>query len=161
MPSLIGSFPFNVDSKSRINIPADLRRELPGTGSFVLIPGLDKCIFVFSEEEWDRIDQHLKSQALPRKDERLMQRAIYSNAARKRCDDQGRIAIPPKLLEYAGITREALVVGVSNRIEIWNPTAYNEYIESLQSYEDLVENLMNGTRTPGNSSSQDTSQPSK
>ena len=143
MPSLIGSFPYTVDKKGRLNIPAEVRRELPGAASFVLVPGLDKCIFAFPEEEWEVIDRRLQSLSFSKTKERLFQRIIYGQAARRRCDDQGRIAIPPKLLEHAGITRDAVILGVSNRVEIWNPDNYQSYLEkSLVSYEQLVEEVM-------------------
>ena len=143
MPSLIGSFPYTVDKKGRLNIPAELRRELPGAASFVLVPGLDQCIFAFPEEEWEVIDQRLQSLSFSKTKERLFQRIIYGQAARRRCDEQGRIAIPPKLLEHAGITRDAVILGVSNRVEIWNPDNYQSYLEkSLVSYEQLVEEVM-------------------
>jgi MraZ protein len=149
MPSLIGYFPYTVDNKGRLNIPAELRRELPGSASFVLIPGLDHCIFVFPENEWEQIDQRLQSLSFSRTKERLIQRFIYAQAARRRCDDQGRIAVPTKLLEYAGINRDAVVLGVSNRIEIWNPETYTAYIsKELISYEQLIEEVMMAPQPP-------------
>lgn len=148
MPSLIGSFPYTVDGKGRLNIPADFRRELPGSASFVLVPGLDRCIFIFPEEEWEQIDQRLQTLSFSNTKERLFQRVIYGQAARRRCDDQGRVAVPAKLLEHAGITRDAVVLGVSNRLEVWNPETYQAYLEqSLVSYEQLVEEVMMASDT--------------
>jgi MraZ protein len=149
MPSLIGSFPYIVDNKGRLNIPAEIRRELPGAASFVLVPGLDHCIFAFPEEEWEVIDRRLQSLSFANNKDRLFQRIIYGQAARRRCDEQGRIAVPPKLLEHAGITRDAVVLGVSNRIEIWNPDTYNAYLaKELESYEKLVEGVMFSPQQP-------------
>jgi len=162
MPSLIGSFPYTVDKKGRLNIPAELRRELPGAASFVLVPGLDQCIFAFPDEEWEIIDQRLQSLSFSRTKERLFQRIIYGQAARRRCDDQGRIAVPPKLLEHAGITRDAIVLGVSNRIEIWNPDNYQAYMDkSLVSYEQLVEEVMMTPQAPANPEPKDTTEPTE
>ena len=143
MPSLIGSFPYSVDNKGRLNIPAEIRRELPGAATFVLVPGLDRCIFAFPEEEWEIIDKRLQLLKFSNPKDRLFQRIMYGQAARRRCDEQGRIAVPLKLLEHAGITRDAVVLGVSNRIEIWNPDTYNAYLaKELESYEKLVEDVM-------------------
>jgi len=160
MPSLIGRFPNTVDTKGRLNIPAEIRRELPGTATFVLVPGLDKCIFGFPEEEWEVIDRRLQNLSFSKTNDRLFQRFIYGEAVRRRCDDQGRIAVPPKLLEHAGITEKALVLGVSKRIEIWNPETYSAYLESqLVSYEKLMEEVMlapeppTPTPAPGSNSS--------
>jgi MraZ protein len=148
MPSLIGNFPYNVDSKGRLNIPAEIRRDLPGAASFVLIPGLDRCIFGFPEEQWAVIDQRLQSLSFADTNDRLFQRIIYGQAARRRCDDQGRIAVPSKLLEHAGITQKAIVLGVSNRIEIWDPDTYTAYLAKLESYEKLVEGVMLAPKQP-------------
>jgi len=143
MPSLIGRFPKTVDSKGRLNIPAEIRRELPGTVSFVLVPGLDKCIFGFPEEEWEVIDRRLQNLSFSKTNDRLFQRFIYGEAVRARCDDQGRISVPPELMKHAGITEKAVVLGVSRRIEIWNPETYSGYLESqLVSYEKLMEEVM-------------------
>jgi len=143
MFSFLGNFSYTVDSKGRINIPADFRHQVTGTASYVLFPGLERCIYVLPEEEWERIHQRLQSPFSSGAKERLLQRRMYGEAARRFCDEQGRIPVPSKLLEHAGITREVLVLGVSNRIEFWNPTEYQTYLnQSPLSYEQLAEELM-------------------
>jgi MraZ protein len=161
MFSFLGNYSYTIDSKGRINIPADFRHQVPGTSSYVLFPGLERCIYVYPEEEWERIHQRLQSPFSSEPNERLFQRWIFGEAARRYCDEQGRIALPPKLLEHAGITREprqartnVLVLGVSNRFEFWNPFEYQTYQgQSPLSFEQLAEQLMKNPKGPNGAGS--------
>jgi len=126
---LLGQYEHTVDAKGRINFPAKLREDLGG--SFILTQGLDNCIAVYSFEEWKLLEEKIKNQPLAKA--RKIQRFFFAKAVTVEPDKQGRILIPNHLREYAGLDKDVIVVGVSERAEIWDKASWEAFTEELSS----------------------------
>lgn len=127
-----GQYQHTIDSKGRLFIPAKLREELGDT--FYITMGIDSCLSVYSEESWGRFTE--KFESLPYTKTRAM-RPLFANAAKCEPDAQGRILIPAKLRNYASLKKDVVVIGVSNRAEIWNAAAWNKLEEEELNPENL------------------------
>ena len=126
---LMGKFTHNLDAKNRLFIPAKHREQLGET--FVITRNVDKCLSVFSMEEWIKYTDKLEQ--LPSTQAREIARFIYSNAAEVQPDGQGRVLIPADLLSYAGVQKSAVIVGMGRRAEIWAEEIWTEKNNSEQS----------------------------
>lgn len=129
---MTGEYQHSIDAKGRIFIPAKLRDELGDT--FFVTISMERCLTAYSEGSWSAITE--KFDALPLSQSRKM-RPLFANAARCETDGQGRILLPAKLREYAGLRKNITVVGVSKRAEIWDTDAWN----SLQEDEMNPDNI--------------------
>ena len=127
-----GEYQHSIDAKGRLIFPIKLREELGER--FVIFKGLDNCLWVYSNADWDTFEK--KIAALPAK-ARKMQR-FYSANFECEPDAQGRIVIPQSLREYAGLTKDVVVVGIQNRAEIWDSDAWKQYNSDLSS-DDIAE----------------------
>lgn len=139
-----GEYEHTIDRKGRLIIPAKLREVFKENfvEKFYVTRGLDKCLFVFTEEEWKFQEQKFKSMSFTKADSRKFNRLFFSGAADVDCDKQGRVLLPQYLKGYAGIKRDVVIVGVSNRIEIWAKEEWKKYYEgSMPSFEKTAENL--------------------
>jgi len=119
-----GQYNHSVDAKGRIIMPAKFR-EILGE-EFVVTKGMDGCLFVYSNEEWENIENKFRNVSSANKDARKFMRFFFAGAADCEVDKQGRVLIPPKLREYAGLQKEVVLAGVGNRIEIWNAENWQE-----------------------------------
>ena len=126
---LIGEYSHNIDAKGRLNFPAKLREDLGQR--FIVTKGLDDCLFVYSLEEWERLEQKIKE--LPMSKACTIQRYLFSGAWEVEPDKQGRILIPANLREFAGLEKDVLVIGASNRAEIWNRSRWENACGDLNS----------------------------
>ncbi len=137
----MGEFQHNIDIKGRMIVPAKFREGLGE--SFVITRGLDQCLFAYPMEEWKLLEEKLKKLPLTKKDARTFTRFFFSGAVECEVDKQGRINIPQNLRTYSAIEKECVVIGVSNRVEVWSKEKWDEYVtESEDSFEELAENLM-------------------
>ena len=132
--SLMGTFSHNIDAKGRMNFPTKLRESLGD--SFIVTRGLDGCLFVYSQYEWSALEDKIRS--MPLSKGKNIQRFFFSNAAEVEADKQGRILIPAHLREYAGLTKDVMVIGAVNRAEIWDKAKWDE-LNSSFSEEMLTE----------------------
>lgn len=114
----MGEYNHTIDTKGRLIIPSKFRDQLGG--QFVVTKGLDGCLFVYSNEEWQRIEEKFREIPLTTKDARKFSRFFFAGAADCEVDKQGRILIPSNLREYAGIDKDVVSVGVLSRVEIWS-----------------------------------------
>ena len=112
---MTGTYEHNIDAKGRIFIPAKLREELGEV--FYLAAGVDACVAVYPMSTWDRFTEKLS--ALPMSQSKKL-RAFFANAEKCSLDSQGRVVIPQKLRKYAALDREAVILGVNDRAEIWS-----------------------------------------
>ena len=124
---LIGEYQHNIDAKGRVIVPSKFREDLGEC--FYIAKGLDHCLFVFSPEEWARLQE--KVRAMPISKARGLQRFFFSGAAEVVPDKQGHILIPQILRDHAGLTRDVTFIGASSRAEIWNTAAWERFNSDL------------------------------
>ena len=135
----------SIDGKRRLILPAKFREVSKANfiEKFFVTRGLDKCLFMFSEEEWRTQETKFKAISFTKQQARTFNRLYFSGASEVIADRQGRILIPQYLKDFAQIKRDVIIVGVSNRIEIWAKDKWNEfYGSSRQSFEEIAEKLM-------------------
>jgi MraZ protein len=143
MAGFKGSFKYTVDQKGRINIPAKFRKTSEALETYVITRGLNSCLYVYPTEEWDKIEEKLRT--LLRNDPTNLYylRATLSNAADVQLDRQGRITIPTNLIKMAGLSKEVLVNGALDRMEIWDPDRFAKYIEECdEEYEEVARKIL-------------------
>ena len=137
----MGEYQHTIDTKGRLIIPAKFREALGET--FILTRGLDQCLFGYPLDEWQNIEDKLKQLPFTKKDARAFTRFFFSGAADVQFDKQGRVNIPGTLRGYAKLDKECVVIGVSNRIEVWNKSVWEQYFtESEESFSDIAESLI-------------------
>lgn len=137
----MGEYHHNVDTKGRLIVPAKFRDDLGEM--FVLTRGLDQCLFGYPLNEWKIIEDKLKGLPMTKKDARAFTRFFFSGATECEIDKQGRINISSPLLNYAKLEKECVILGVSNRIEIWSQDIWNDYFsESADSFAEIAENMI-------------------
>jgi len=137
----MGEYHHNVDNKGRLIVPAKFRENLGEM--FVLTRGLDQCLFGYPLNEWKIIEEKLKGLPMTKKDARAFTRFFFSGATECEIDKQGRINISSPLLNYAKLEKECVILGVSNRIEIWSQDIWNDYFsESADSFAEIAENMI-------------------
>ena len=129
----MGEYNHSVDAKGRMIVPSKFREQLGN--EFVVTKGLDGCLFAYSHEEWQRIEDSLREKPLTSKDARKFMRFFFAGAANCELDKQGRILLPANLREYAGIDKEVVSVGVFSRVEIWSKDKW----ENMNSDADMDE----------------------
>lgn len=140
-----GEYLHTIDRKDRLIMPAKFRDACRdyGVERFFLTRGLDRCIFMFAEDEWRTQEQKFKSMPFTRQESRGFNRLFFSGAVDVRPDRQGRFIVPAYLKEYAQIERDTVVLGVSNRIEIWDTRLWQEfYANSSATFEKIAENIL-------------------
>jgi MraZ protein len=145
MSSFKGSYEYSVDSKGRINIPAKLRKYVSpeANDTFVVTRGFERCLFVFPLDEWNILEQSIRRLSSSDPRERFFTRLLLQYATESQLDGQSRIILPRELLQFAGIQDQALILGVLERIEVWNPKTYEEYLKSQsESYESVAQNVL-------------------
>ena len=139
----IGEYQHSFDAKGRLIMPVKFRAQLGER--CIATRGMDRSLFVYPLEVWDALEQKLRKLPLTNTEARAISRFFFSGAAECEPDPQGRILIPPGLREYAGITRDAAVIGVSSRVEIWDRERWMKYNGPLEeSFDDLVSKLGEG-----------------
>jgi len=140
-----GEYEHTIDKKGRLIIPSKFRDSFKeyDVEKLYITRGLDKCLFVFTESEWKSQESKFKSISFTKSESRKFNRIYFAGASQLECDKQGRILIPKYLKEYAGIKRDVMIVGVSNRIEVWSRDAWQHYYNGAkESFEDIAEKLM-------------------
>ncbi|MGN1358088.1 MAG: division/cell wall cluster transcriptional repressor MraZ [Bacilli bacterium] len=140
---LIGEYHHNIDEKGRLIIPAKFREEIGN--SFVVTKGLDGCLFVYSLVEWEKIVNKLKKLPFTKKDARTFSRFFLASATVCEFDRQGRINLMNSLTLYAGLKKECAIIGVNDRLEIWDLEKFNNLMkENEEELDEISENLFDG-----------------
>jgi len=146
MAFFIGEYEYALDNKGRINIPAKFRKAISPEANDTMIITLsrEKCLDVYPIDVWqERIVKKLSDFSEMDKTQRQLTSVIGANSVDSVIDKQGRIAIPPKLLNYAELGTKVLVVGAFNRIELWNPEIRKKYLdEAANVLEDVDRKLL-------------------
>lgn len=137
---LMGEFHVRMDDKGRLIIPSKFRNELGN--EFIITRGLDKCLFIYSKDEWNNIINKLKPLPFTKKDARDFTRFFLSGATVCEFDRQGRINITSPLVGYAGLSKDCVIIGVNERLEIWDEGKYNEFLSNnIENFSEIAENL--------------------
>ena len=118
----MGEYSHNIDAKGRMIVPSKFREQLGD--EFVVTKGLDGCLFVYPNEEWQNIEEKFRNVPLTSKDARKFSRFFFAGATTCEVDKQGRILLPAVLREFAGLEKEVVSVGVLKRIEIWDKNTW-------------------------------------
>jgi MraZ protein len=140
-----GEYFHSIDRKGRLILPAKFREVAKGNfiERFFVTRGLDKCLFMFAEEEWKSQEQKFKSVSFTKQESRVFNRLYFSGATEIFPDRQGRILLPEYLKEFAEIKKDIVIVGVSSRIEIWSKEKWQEFYGSWRkSFEEIAEKLI-------------------
>ena len=144
-----GEYAYSLDSKGRVNIPAKFRQALSedNENTFVIARGMDPCIWVYPLAQWKEIETNLRSLSSLSKIHRTFVRNTARYASPSTYDKQGRITLTPSLIEYAGLEKDALIIGMVNKMEIWNPVQLdktdNETIKiDPAAYDELAEKII-------------------
>jgi MraZ protein len=136
----LGEYRHNLDYKGRIAVPKKFREAL--VGGAVLTKGLDGCLFLYPRQEWGRLTSRLQELPITQADTRAFERYLFGGATEVEFDNLGRIKIPEYLLAYASLEKEAVLVGILERIEIWGLEHWNKLAKKLESTgEEIAEKL--------------------
>lgn len=122
---LIGEFSYTLDPKKRLAIPAKLRKEIGAKA--VITRGLDSCLFIYPQKEWQALADKLNNLPLGQGATRSFARLMFSGAQEVDLDGLGRVLIPDYLKNYAGLKKEIVIVGVYNRLEVWDKEHWQAY----------------------------------
>ncbi len=127
-----GEFRYSIDAKGRVNIPAKFRKALPETSedTFVVTRGPHENIAVYSLDKWQMIEEELLKLSSKLPTHRAYKRQATRFATPLKFDSQGRVAIPINLLQYAGIDKDIVIIGMIDEIEIWDPDILERYEET-------------------------------
>ena len=139
----LGTHTPRLDDKGRLILPAKYREEL--SEGLVLTKGQERCLYVFPESEFGRITEALRTAPVTSKSVRDYSRVFFASASDEIPDKQGRITIPPALREYAALQRDCVVIGANTRLEIWDATAWETYLEQQEgAFSEASEEVLPG-----------------
>ena len=133
---LIGEYNHTIDAKKRLAVPAKLRKELGDRA--VLTRGLDNCLFLYPESEWQKLTQKLSELPVGQANTRSFLRLMLAGAVEVELDQLGRILIPDYLKEYAGLAQKVVITGVYNRLEIWDEERWGAYKGDVEKNTDMI-----------------------
>ncbi|MBN2121002.1 MAG: division/cell wall cluster transcriptional repressor MraZ [Candidatus Omnitrophica bacterium] len=139
-----GEYLHSLDDKNRFVLPSKFRQEIKKEKirKFYFARGLDGCLFMFAEEDWKKLEERFKSLSFTKKQARFFNRLYFSGAYEISPDSQGRVLIPDYLREFAGIAKDIVIVGISDRIEIWDKDRWHKFYEQNQkNFEEMAENI--------------------
>ena len=139
---LIGEYIHTIDQKNRVSLPAKFRKEMGK--SLVVTPGLDNCLFIFTKKEWVKISEKLSEFSMLQADNRSFNRFMFGGATEVDVDNIGRFLLPDFLKTRAGLSEKVALVGVQNRVEIWNETAWSEYKNTVEKQADALAEKLGG-----------------
>ena len=140
---LMGEYHHNIDEKNRLIIPAKFREELGG--KVVITRGLENSLFIYSLVEWEKIVYKLKALPFTKKDARNFTRFFLSGATECEFDRTGRICISSPLVNYADLSKECVIIGANDRLEIWSLKNWDDFFnENSDNFSLIAENLFTG-----------------
>ncbi len=139
-----GEYAHTLDDKDRFILPAKFRDKISTLKKkrFYITRGLDGCLSLYAEDEWSKLEEKLSALSFTKQQSRSFNRLLFSGATEIIVDSQGRITVPPYLKEFAQIKRDIVIIGVVNRIEVWDKDTWNKfYQENRKRFEEMAENL--------------------
>lgn len=140
---LLGTHTPKLDEKGRLFLPAKFRDEL--SDGVVITRGQERCLYVFSAKEFASVHDKLRQAPASVKGARDYLRVLLSGASDETPDKQGRVVLPALLRSYAGLTKDLVIIGVGSRAEIWDATAWSEYLaQNEENFANQVEEVIPG-----------------
>ncbi len=137
---LLGEYKHSLDTKGRMAIPAKFREKM--LSGAIITRGLDNCLFVFANKEWQILAEKLVNLPLAQANSRAFSRLMLAGAMDVELDGQGRILIPDYLRKYADLKKQVVVTGLYNRIEIWDEANWERYKQKTEgASEEIAEKL--------------------
>jgi len=141
-----GEYDCKVDTKGRIMLPIAFRREMGDVKAYRFVIKKDmyeKCLELMTIDEWDRLCNDIQKNTRPyNPNDRKVQRIFREGATEVECDPTGRLLIPGRLMKYAEITNETVLLGVGDKIEIWSPSLYDDSCSDIETKSKLIELIM-------------------
>jgi MraZ protein len=139
----LGTYSPRLDEKGRLFLPAKFRDDL--AEGLVITRGQERCLYVFPDSEFARLYEQMRQAPVTSKAARDYQRVFLSGASNETPDKQGRVTVPPHLREYAGLTRDCVVIGAGARLEVWDAAAWTSYLADREgAFSDLSEEVLPG-----------------
>jgi MraZ protein len=136
----IGEYQHSLDEKGRVSLPVKFRARL--ASGCVVTRGIDKCLWVYPADEWEKLAEKISQLPITQKDSRNFSRLILAGAADLTIDKLGRVNLPNYLKDYAGISKKVTVTGMYNKIEIWPEENWNKFKKEMEdNSETIAENL--------------------
>lgn len=145
MANFIGEFDCKLDAKGRLMLPSGLRKQLDPAAQerFVLNRGFEKCLVLYPKNEWEGISAEVNKLNQYVKKNREFIRYFYRGASELELDNTGRLLLPKRLLDYAGVEKEVVLFAYSNRIEVWDKKTYEGLLtDEPDDFADLAEEVM-------------------
>jgi len=139
---LIGEYTHSIDEKNRLSLPSKFRKEMGK--NLVLTPGLDGCLFVFTAKQWKDISEKLSHGNFLHSDSRSFNRFMFGGAVEAEVDAIGRILVPDFLKERAELKEKVVIIGVQDRIEIWNEDSWIAYKKEVEKRADSLAEKLGG-----------------
>jgi transcriptional regulator MraZ len=125
----LGEFQHSIDTKGRVAIPARFRSKIERGA--VLTRGVESCLYVYPLETWEQKARELDAAILDPRQRRMVERRFFGMAFECELDAQGRIVVPARYRQYAGLNGEAVVLGARDRFEIWSPAEWERYNDEM------------------------------
>ena len=139
----LGTHSPRLDDKGRLFLPAKFRDEL--AEGVVITKGQERCLYVFPMAEFRRVTEAMSQAPVTQKTVRDYSRVFFASASDEVPDKQGRITVPPALREYAGLSKDCVVIGANTRVEVWDAAAWEAYLaDREQAFSDLEEEVLPG-----------------
>jgi MraZ protein len=139
----LGTHTPRLDDKGRLAMPARFRSDLEG--GLVITKGQERCLYAFPMAEFTRLTELLRGAPVTDRRVRNYSRVFFASASQEIPDGQGRITVPPPLRAYAGLEKDCVVIGANTRVEIWDATAWQDYLDSTeQGFADAEEEVLPG-----------------
>ena len=139
-----GEYLHTLDEKDRFVLPAKFRDKVKTfkTKKFFITRSLDGCLFLFSESVWQKLEEKLRSLSFTKQQSRFFNRLYFSGASEIDIDSQGRVTVPAYLKDFAQIKRDIVIIGIADRIEIWDKDRWNNFYQDNKThFEQMAENL--------------------
>jgi len=140
-----GEYFHSLDTKDRFILPAKFREKVKNleVKRFYITRGLDGCLFLFSHDVWKQNEDKLKNVSFTKKQSRFFNRLYFSGASEVEFDSQGRSVVPQYLKDYAGISKDIVIAGIADRIEIWDRKKWESFYEdNKEKFEEVAEDLI-------------------
>ncbi len=138
----IGEYKHAIDEKGRMAIPAKFRSSLDKAA--VITRGLDHCLYIYTASEWERLAEKVRALPMTSANSRAFQRLMLAGAVDVELDSQGRVLIPEYLRSYAGLTKQTVVAGVYDRLEVWDEAKWQEYKAKTEGTADEIAEKLEG-----------------